>query len=258
MMSPSAKTVFTLAAVFTVAIITAAWLLRPEEPASRNRPMHQEAEITTADVRTARLSTREQNKMRQPVSTSESKPAEPLTSGVKLLSSAPTPPDLPPLTGYVVDSFENWTTIPAGYNSDGLVLSNGAITLAGISETTEPRFGQMVSPPLPLTAPALAAPVGNPRQLPDDASLTLEISLSEDGTNWSPWIALEKYARPDGKRVTPPLQASISHHELATHNSAVTSSSPSGPSVRYRLTLSASASASPAVADIRIWKRELQ
>lgn len=257
-MPPFGRNAFAVVAILAAGLIAGAWLLRTE---SAKHPVRDHAshdtELSSADVRTTRQFTR-QNQSRARESHAEKPGAQPVTSGVTLLSVMPSPPALPPLTGYVVDSFQSWTTIPASYGSEGLTATNGTITLAAVDATTSPRFGQMISPPLPLKAPALAGPVANTPSLPTDASLTLEISLSEDGISWSPWTAVEKYTEPDGKRVTPQLQPTISQHELAAAGSAPESSPVSGPSLRYRLTLSASSSASPAIADIRIWKREPQ
>lgn len=255
----SAKGAISCAAIAAALLLFGAWMLRAErersrKPASEDLPIEGPANVSTARVSSRRKPVRETRR-----SPSDAARKAEITSGVQMVPALAPPQDiLPPLTGYVVDSFENWTTIPAGYRVEGLALRNGTILLSDAAGTTAPRFGQMVSPPLPLQAPALAAPVSNPKSLAPDASITLEISLTGDGTDWSPWVPVEKYTLPDGKRVTPPLQATISDSDLARQKLNTTTAATSGPLVRYRLSLSASSSASPAIADIRVWKREPQ
>lgn len=255
----SAKGAVSFAAIAAALLLIGTWMLRSEpvpaqKPASENLITGAPGDVSTARVSTSRRLVREP---RRTPSTS-SRTAE-MTSGIQMIPALAPPQDiLPPLTGYIVDSFENWTTIPAGYSVEGLALRNGTVILSDTTGTTGPRFGQMISPALPLLAPALAAPVNNPGPLAADANITLEISLTEDGTDWSPWVAVEKYTPPDGKRVTPPLQATISDSDLTRQKDSTSAAATSGPQVRYRLSLSATSSASPAIADIRIWKREVQ
>ncbi|MGI8906385.1 MAG: hypothetical protein ACR2IE_07850 [Candidatus Sumerlaeaceae bacterium] len=158
------------------------------------------------------------------------------------------------LSGFVVDDFRNWTSIPDDYHADRLQVVNGAITLRD-TETTGSRFGTLLSPPLELWQPALAAPAQNTTTVPEGCEVRTEISLSRDGKSWSGWQSLERYQAPDGKQVQPPSAPTWSGTRPSPISPPVTDSTEtSGPFVRYRLTLTSSSPASPFVQDVRIWR----
>ena len=104
----------------------------------------------------------------------------------------------------------------------------------------------------------MAAPVQEGRVLPPGSDVILEIALSEDGKTWSPWAVADRYHPPDGKRVAPPVQSALSTSEIAARNLQDQPGNDriSGPSLRYRLTLSATGQQVPSISDVRIWKRE--
>src|SRR5690606_14220234 len=157
------------------------------------------------------------------------------------------------------DQFRRWKTIPPGYVADGIILRDGAITLSDATETSSTRDGILISPPLSLRQPAMADPVTQSITLPDGSAVQLQVSLSEDGETWSPWLMVQHYAPPAGKRIAPTMQPMLANADLALLDSQSSSSEAGqnlpGPKIRYRLGLSASGAA-PAVSDLRIWKRE--
>lgn len=182
-----------------------------------------------------------------------------VTSGVRM-RALQTPAALPPLTGYVVDRFDNWTTLPASYMADGITVKNNTLTLAGDAGSSVARTGVIVSPPKKLQLPALSAPVQPRVNVPDGTEVLLEISLSDDGKTWSPWAMAQRYAPPDGKRVRPAYQASLSTDDLAVRDddSQTSHGVAPAPAIKYRLTLTSIGIASPSISDIRIWKQEYQ
>lgn len=182
-----------------------------------------------------------------------------VTSGVRM-RALQTPAALPPLTGYVVDRFDTWTTLPASYIADGITVENSTLTLAGDTGSSAPRTGVIVSPPKQLQLPALSAPVQPRVSVPDGAEVLLEISLSDDGKTWSPWAMAQRYSPPDGKRVRPAYQALLSTDNLPVpdDDSQTSQGAVPGPAIKYRLTLTSSGIASPSISDIRIWKQEYQ
>jgi hypothetical protein len=258
MMSQSAKPILLGITVLAALLLIASYTLRrdPDVKAPADTA-EQIRENEPVDTRSPRLSTN-LAKHFQRNGKSHSAATE-VTSGVRTVALQ-TPAALPPLTGYALDHFDDWTTIPLGYHADGVITRNGALTLAGNPDSTGSRTGIIMSPPLPLRSPALAAPVQPSVATPEGANVILEISLSEDGQSWSPWAMLQRYQAPDGHRVAPPLQAALSTAQIAARNEKSSRSiSPlPGPAVRYRLTLSASGAKAPSVSDVRIWKREYQ
>ncbi len=253
-MSRSGKPALGFAVLLTIGVVGGALFLRqPDRP---NPPPEADDEpIGQADVRTDRLATGK-FPSRRDARDNKTPTARPRDAGVhNFPDEAPTV--LPQLSGYIVDKFDNWTTIPAGYRADGIHLIDGVLTLTGEAGSTAPRSGMLASPPISLRSPALAGPADKSAALEEGAGVDLELSLSEDGVQWSPWVVMEKYRKPDGHRVVAPVQASLANADLESLDS-ISSATVSGPSLRYRLHLSASGVAAPSVADVRIWKRELQ
>jgi len=254
-MSRSNNSFLATAVLLTTAVVLAALLLKGKRQAE---PEHEpdrvvlvESGVGESPYGVARARTRRSRDSR-PTTTIRQ---ENVTSGIRSIGLQ-TPNPLPPLTGYALDSFSAWTTIPPQYHAEGVSVINGAVTISSDNGSTDARTGILVSPPIPLKAPAMAAPVRNDNAMPDGASVILEIALSEDGQSWSPWAVADRHRPPDGKRVAPPVQAELSASDIAAQESGTTVSLQPGPSIRYRLTLSATGETAPSVADVRIWKRE--
>ncbi len=159
-------------------------------------------------------------------------------------------------TGFVVDDFRGWTAIPERYFADGIgPAPGGGVTLA--DETLSgSRVGILLSPPLRLWQPSLAAPADNPT-LPEGSGLRGEISLSSDGQTWTAWSVMEQRVMPDGNQAAPPPEPNWSGDvsDYQTSETQAADSASSGPLVRYRLTLTAREAESPVIKDLRIWRR---
>ncbi len=252
MTSPSGKPILIFAIVITVGVVVGALLLRQPSRTTYGIIGDDKSIIQPVDVRTDRKAVNSFSRRRPAGGKTTSSRVKAV--GVQEIAVQPAA-ILPPLSGYIVDSFDGWTTISPGYRAEGIALKNGSITLSGDAESTAPRSGTLESPAISLRTPALAGASDNSAPLEEGASVQLEISLSENGSDWSPWIAAEKHARPDGRRVAAPVQASLAKADLINADH-LSSSTISGPSLRYRLHLSSSGVAAPAVADLRIWKRE--
>lgn len=255
MMPPSVRPSLAFAILIAAGLLAGALMLRfsSEKSVGNSGAEFGSPEAVVADVRQDRVTVKH-GPTAQAETNSSDISARAITTGVEQLPVTNQAP-LPQLSGYVVDRFDDWKTIPEGYASEGIVVENGMLTLAGDPASTAPRSGYLRSPALPLRAPALAGPVDNPAPLPDGAMLHLQISLSSDGNDWSPWVSVSRYHKPDGKLATPPMQASIAKADLVAPD-LPSSGTISGPSIRYRLDISASGVIAPSVADIRVWKLE--
>jgi len=255
LMSHSNSSSLATMVLLTVAVVLAALLLKSNRKAElekeQDRVVLVESGVGESPYGTARSRARGNRDSRHTTTARQ----ENVTSGIRSIGLQ-TPNPLPPLTGYALDSFSGWTTIPPQYHAESVSVINGALTISTDNGSTDARMGILVSPPIPLKAPAMAAPVQDRAAMPDGASVILEIALSEDGQTWSPWAVAERHRPPDGKRVVPPVQAELSTSDIAAQDSGTTVSLHPGPSLRYRLTLSATGDTAPSVADVRIWKRE--
>lgn len=249
-MSRSARPALAFAIILAVGLLVGSFMLRSTTRDAVQSDDAPTTEIVATDVRTDFVDVRTRPRTeRRDSDTSAPRPASP---GVTNMPTQ-TAPDLPGVTGYMVDRFESWTGVPPGYRVEGLVIRDGLLTLAGDAGSTEPRTGTLSSPPLPLRSPTLAGPVDDAEILPEGASVQLLISLSPDGEDWSPWVQVDRYRKPEGTQIRPAMQATIAKADLMS--TYTTNSSPVGPQIRYRLAISASGVASPSLADIRIWKR---
>lgn len=249
-MSPSAKRVWLAIAVIVAAILVMRSLVGEDQPRLRSDVQVSNKADATTDVRTVNAPAR------QPIRPAHirTQPQEKPTTGIEFRSSEQLPPS-PPVTGYVIDNYTIWKSIPEGYHADGIVTTANGITLSGDPASTTPRSGVLHSPPLPLRHPALEAPADESQPLPHAATVNLQISLSADGESWSPWLRVDRHTPADGNRIAPPMQASLAKADLERVDS--NSSAPiNGPAIRYRLGLSSSGTIAPVLSDIRVWKRE--
>ena len=176
-MSRSSKVIISVAVL--AALSLAASLMLSQQTSKATSPPSHDNFDKPVDLRQKRIAAGVTLSHMQTNDTLTTK-ARPRTAGVQELS-VQTPDVLPPLSGYIVDRFDRWTTIPAGYSFEGLAVHEGKLTLAGDAESTTPRLGTLSSPPIPMMAPALAAPADNTEPLEMGADVQLEISLSENG-----------------------------------------------------------------------------
>lgn len=259
-MSQSGRAALALAVILAVGLLVGALMLREnQKPGQGKEALYDATSETLVDVRAERRSTRTDGEDRSTAFNDRRKTtaSRERTSGVVTIPVI-APEVLPPLTGYVVDSFASWTGFPSGYSADGLVVTDGKLTLEGDPDSTAARSGVLVSPPLALRAPALDGSVRDNQPLPEAAQVQLEICLSEDGRSWSTWVALERNRRRDGNLVSGSMQPSLANAETDAADSRNHNEPVAGPSIRYRLHLSASGVKSPSVEDVRIWKWEFQ
>lgn len=253
-MSPSVRRAWLAMLTIIVAIIVLRSLVENEKPPQNDTTQQDNpVDIHSTDIpkRSAPRSPRSDGPH------ASTQPASTRTSGVTDLPA--TPPSLTPaVSGFIIDQFHHWQSIPPGYVADGVRLENGVITLIDASETSHPRDGILVSPVLPLHQPAMAAPVDQSVEMPEGSGIQLQVQLSEDGETWSPWLIVQRDAPPDGNRIAPAMQPMLANADLNRLDSQSSSSKAAqnrpGPRVRYRLGLSATGAA-PKVSDLRIWKR---
>lgn len=249
-MSPSGKNLWLVVAAILAAVLLLRNLTTSFPPASPAPAPGGAAEgAAPARVQSAsRIKT---------AATSHRPPAREFTSpsaAVRFVETGSEPENVN-VSGTTVDDFSGWTTVPHGYFADGLTIANGTVTLADGATTSGPRSGVLESPPLPLRQPALAAPADPSAVIPPGTEVSVQISLSEDGQSWSPWKQVQQFQQPDGKRIVAPVQASLASGDWKRTDSQ-TSETVSGPAIRYRMELWSGGPETPAVTDIRIWKRE--
>lgn len=257
-MSQSGRPALALAVMLLVGLMVGSYMLRSGGPEpGADELAGEEDTVVTVDTRQNRIAVRSGAGRKPVLEDRETTPDRERTSGVVTMA-VDTPEVLPPLTGYIVDSFRGWARIPDAYHGDGLAVVGGALTLIDDGTSTEPRSGVLVSPAIPMRAPALAGAVRENRSLPEGAQVQLEISLSEDGSNWSPWVAVSRHVPVDGNLVAAPMQPSLANADARMADNQNSTQPVTGPSVRYRLYLSASGGESPQIEDVRVWKREYQ
>lgn len=240
-------------ALVAAAILAAMLLLRGLVPADKPAPAAAEVDDGAGTVASAPVHhprRRAAPVARRPGSREYTSPS----ASVRFVETASEPENIP-VSGTLLDDFSRWSSIPPGYFADGVTVVNGAVTLAEAESTSAPRSGVLESPPLPLRQPALAAPTDPVMEIPAGTEVSVQISFSEDGHSWTPWKQVQRFQKPDGKRITPPMQASLASDDWKSADSQ-TSETASGPAIRYRLELWSGGAPAPAVTDLRIWKRE--
>lgn len=248
-MSPSANRlilgiIVVIAAIFVLRSITTSVPSANDSPAAHTTPNATEIPLHTTTA----------PRRESPTHSARTHTPDRPTTGVTFRPTQSSPPTVP-VTGYIVDRFTAWSAIPDGYFAEGISLTPAGITLSGDTNSTSPRNGVLQSPPLPMRHPTLAAPAENTAPPSDAVNISLQISLSENGHTWSPWMTVERHVKPDGNRIAPPMQATLANADLESMTSN-NSNAVNGPSIRYRLGISASGTTAPVLADVRVWKRE--
>lgn len=230
-----------------VAVVLAAWLFRHTTPSRTARDGKQ----TSGETRDAkphpptRISTAREPAVKRTV--------RPTPGAVARQTTPPLVQDTHGgmlITGYVVDSFRGLTALPGGYSAQGMALTGQGLTLATSSGAG--RIGTLESPPLPLRQPSTELTPRQRKELPDGATLQVEISASADGKKWSGWYLIERAQTSQAEQAVQAMDAAVQEALAARADS---SRDVQGPCVKYRLTMTAFQTTCPVLHDLRIWRR---
>jgi hypothetical protein len=156
------------------------------------------------------------------------------------------------ISSYHVDDFRSTGKAFEGYKFDGLKQTADGITLADRDPNSSgTRSGVLESPSLKLEFPSnLVGPIWRTK-MPEGTELKMEVAVSADGKDWSPWFTCEaddgaapEPNYPDG-RPNPNYGATIGTH--------VGTGLKLYPYVRYRLTMSSGTEQSPLLQELRLY-----
>ena len=244
-------------AVIIIAVIVATLVVTVIMLRQRTGPLG-ESDSTEAASRPASLETAASTRMNviaTPVTGVERrKPADTTTSSASDIP-VPTSPDEPvqnAVSAYHVDDFRSTAKAFEGYKLAGLKLTADGIALADREPgTSGTRTGTLESPSLKLEFPAnLVGPIWRTK-MPEGTEFKVELAVSADGKDWSPWFPCEADDEadplpnyPDG-RPNPNYGATIGSH--------VGTGLKLYPYVRYRLTMNSGGDQSPLLQEMRLY-----
>jgi hypothetical protein len=147
---------------------------------------------------------------------------------------------------YLIDDFGGKNSLPAGYSLHNIAFTTAGITLAQRDAITSQALGVVESPALPLVRKQ-AENLESSRKLPPGSELTLELSYSEDGKEWSDFAIVDRQAGGSPRAIMRMTNA-------ADGNASSTASLPEPGFVKYRLSLQAEGEQFPVVTDLRLWR----